>query len=76
MNNYIKEKINNVIIVLTIIIMFLALGIALDEGIKKSEINECNNWAEMADKYKGFYLTQNQAEQCNFLNVEINAPIK
>lgn len=76
MNSYITETVQKGIQTIVVAIIILIFCFALREGIKKQEINECNNWAKMAEKYDGFYLTKAEATQCNFLNIEIKAPIK
>ena len=76
MNKYIKEKIEQGMLIVIAIVLGITLLYSSNEGFRKHEINECNNWAKMAEEHKNFYLTQNQVEQCNFLNIEVNAPIK
>lgn len=76
MYNYIKEKMQSVVTIIIMMILVITFCFALSSGIKKKEINECNNWIKMAEKYEDFYLTKYEAEQCMFLNIEVNAPIK
>lgn len=56
----------------------LVLGslVAVNAGLNKSEVVECNQWKAQAVEFKGFYLTQWQADQCAAHNIEINAVIK
>ncbi len=62
------------------LIFFVALIVwigvlALSYTINKTETSECLRWKEDAEKYPGFYITQWQKDQCDFRQVEINAPV-
>ena len=76
MRRYIKEKIEQGILIVIAFIIAYILLYAMSVELKKAEINECNNWAKMAEEHKDFYLTKNQAEQCKFLNIDVNAIVK
>lgn len=63
-------------IVLAITAGTAALAFLLNVGFNRSEIVECNQWAEQAHEYAGFYLTQWQKDQCDAHGIDINAPVK
>jgi len=44
-------------------------------AVESYETKECKQWAEDAEKYPGYYLTQWQADQCEARGVKVNAPI-
>ena len=49
---------------------------ALMYGINKQEAVECNEWAMQATQFKGYYITQWQADQCADHHITVNAPVK
>ena len=54
----------------TIIIFTLALW-AIKIGIEKQERNECKKWQYEATRFQGYYLTENQIDQCKSLGLPI-----
>lgn len=49
-------------IIAIIIVAILFIGIRT--GIEKTELNECEKWAEQADQYPDFNYTSWQKKQC------------
>lgn len=60
----------------TVIIIGLIFFAAVIIGVQRTEEAECNKWATQAEKYPDYYITQWQADQCEYHGVEINAPVK
>lgn len=57
-----------------ILVMFLFFYL-FKVGIDKHDQVQCYQWQEYATKYPGFYLTQNEADQCAYWNIQVDAPI-
>lgn len=60
------------IAIIAIVILF---GWAIKSGMDKQDRADCYKWQEYATEYPGFYLTQNEADQCAYWKIEVNAPI-
>lgn len=48
---------------------------ALNTGMKKTDIMNCQKWQRMAEEYPKFFITGDQADQCNYYGIKINADI-
>jgi len=48
-----------------VILALVGFIFAMNFGINKTEINECNKWNKEAKEYTGYYFTQNQIDQCD-----------
>lgn len=71
-----SEKLETIVYLILVIVLTLGLGIALSEGLKKTEENECYKWQKQAKEYTNFYLTKAENFQCVYLGIEVNAPVK
>lgn len=61
--NY-EKIISGIMMVVMIAIVFAGIFSALNEGIKKSEKNECVKWENQSKEYQKWYSTDWQKEQC------------
>jgi hypothetical protein len=61
----------NIFIGLSVVVVVALALWAIDTGLKKQERNECKKWQYEATRYQGYYLTENQKEQCKSLNIPI-----
>ena len=53
------------------IILFTALIVTTSNGIKKSELRECQKWQDWTQDYKLFNPTEWQQEQCKQFNINL-----
>ncbi|MEK7596392.1 MAG: hypothetical protein AAB564_02510 [Patescibacteria group bacterium] len=72
-NNSSGEKI--IIIVFLVILFVLLSALAINKGVRSDAENECLKWQNQAEKIAGFYITQKQKIQCDFIGIRINAPV-
>ena len=63
-------------ITLAFIASVILFGLTINTGLERWEKLECYEWQENAKEYPGFYLTQNESDQCEYLDIEVNAPVK
>lgn len=64
---------------ITIIVLIAIIGaFIMWQGLNKSEVIECNKWANQAEEYRtsGFYILQWQSDQCAAHHITINAQIQ
>lgn len=69
----------NALAVLAIIFIVIGLIFTIAHfttALKRIETQECKKWQEYAVKYEGFYLVKWQKAQCDYREVEINAPVQ
>ncbi len=70
------EKILKVVgIIVLLVLLLVLLWWLLDYGMDKTEISECLKWQKEANKIKGYYLLEWQKEQCDYHNIQVNAPV-
>ena len=57
--------------ILTVVIVILALLFAfiISIGMDKQGRVNCRKWHEQSKEYVGFYLTESQQKQCDYLGV-------
>lgn len=55
-----------------------ALSFVGNIGMSRSEIADCNKWAQQAEEYPSrlFFITQWQKDQCDAHKITINAHVK
>lgn len=70
-----KSTQNQVLTVLAATAMFAVVIFGLNTSLDKSEVVSCLKWEEQAQEYRGFFLTQNQADMCDRKGIHIDAPI-
>lgn len=60
-------------IMLTVVSAIIIAGTfsALNEGIKKSEKNECVKWVEQSQEYQKWYSTDWQKKQCETYGIAL-----
>lgn len=58
------------------IIIVVVLVFTIVEGINRAEVQECRKFQRMAENYRSFYLTKNEAMQCKAHGIVIKAIIK
>lgn len=57
--------------------ILLVAGIwAMNEGMDRQEIVECNTWDAQSREYTQFFLAKWQDAQCRAHGIVINAPIR
>lgn len=53
------------------IVLFAALIAVVNNGIKKTELRECQKWQNWEERYPHFTASQSMREQCNNYNIEL-----
>ena len=53
------------------IILFTAMIVVVNNGIKKSELRECQKWQDWTQDYKLFEPTEWEQEQCKQFNIKL-----
>lgn len=43
---------------------------------ERQEVYECTKWAKEAKEYRGYYLLEWQAKQCEYRNIVVDAEVK
>lgn len=56
-----------------VVVFFLILVIG--GGVQRNATHECKKWADYADSFPNFYLSEWQKKQCDHVGVEVNAPV-
>lgn len=54
----------------------LALAAGLIVGMDRQDRADCLTWQSQAKQLDGFFLTQDQADQCAHWHIEVDAPVK
>ena len=64
--------------VATVIILALIVTIFFAYGLTKQDKVDCLKWSNEAKSgmLAGYYITANQKSQCDFLKIQIDAPVK
>lgn len=60
-----------IIIPILIIAIIFLFFVVVKQGIKKTEINECNIWKAQSEYYPDFYLVEWQRQQCLHWGIEV-----
>ena len=67
----------NIFFAVIAIVTFIILFVAIKESMKRQEVYECLTWKAQAAEIKGYWITQNQKDQCDAVDVDVkNIPIK
>lgn len=65
---------------LAVIILSAILGGVIiwlvPQALEDQAKGDCYKWQKYAEQYEGFYLTQSQADQCEAVKIQVNAPIQ
>ena len=65
------------IITTAITVALIALfAYALNVGMNRQEVVDCNTWQSQAAQYPAFFLTKWQDQQCRAHGIIIQAPVK
>lgn len=59
-----------------VLAMTVMSGLLVAHSLDLTDQSECLTWQQQADAYPAFYLTQAEAEQCRYWNIQVNAPVK
>ncbi len=65
----------NKITIVLVAVAIVGWGFLMIKGADKHERVECLKWQEQAEMYSNFYLTEWQKAQCDYHEIEINAPV-
>ncbi|MCK4454512.1 hypothetical protein KAU51_04220 [Candidatus Parcubacteria bacterium] len=53
------------------IVMFTAMIVIVNTGIKKSEMRECQKWQNWEERYPHFTASKSMREQCEKYNIKL-----
>lgn len=71
-----NNTITDIVLILVVLLGGLLLGAALIAGNDQDDRNSCYQWAQQAQTYPGFFLSVDEAAQCRYWNIPVNAPVK
>lgn len=60
------------------LIGFIVTGLVIgfNFALNAQDKADCYGWALEAQQYTGFYLTRDEADQCSYWNIPVNAPVR
>lgn len=67
---------SKVAVVLVIGALFVIIFLFLQIGVSRTERTECSFWLENSKKYRDYYLTQWQKDQCDSYGISVDAPVR
>ena len=70
------NNIKGALLVGLIYVLAMATGILFAKAIDASDRADCRKWQLYAKEYPAFYVTPNEAEQCRYWNIAVEAPVK
>lgn len=57
-------------------VMVFINGVLFAKALDANDRADCRKWQLYAKEYPAFYLTPNEAEQCRYWNIAVEAPVK
>lgn len=83
-NNFKREYFYNrlhmfyefLLLAIGIIIFAFCVGWLVNHALNRSALIECHTLQEEAVSLNGFYITPDQASECAYYHISINAPVK
>lgn len=65
-----------VIAAATVILAAVGFAAVINFSLGESDKMDCLTWQQEATQYSQFYLTKDEAAQCQSYNIVVNAPVK
>ncbi len=62
----------NILLSILAVAGLIILGVAMNAGLKKQELNECRQWHKDSRAYSNWTKAEWQTEQCRSYNIELN----
>jgi len=63
--------IKTILSILAMGVLIVAFGVVVNEGLKKTERVECQQWVRDSQQYQGWYSTEWQKQQCLSYGIEL-----
>jgi len=63
--------IKTILLIVAVGVLIVAFGLVTNEGLKRTEWAECQQWVRDSQQYQDWYSTDWQREQCLTFGIEL-----